>query len=61
MNNTDTDTLRELAESMNRLADSLNKVTTLIAEAKSENPDWQDFPTAMAELNRRLAILCTRL
>lgn len=61
MSNPDSDVLRELAESMNRLADSLNQFTALITETKNANEDWEAFPTTMAELNRRLTILCTRL
>ncbi|MDM5148120.1 hypothetical protein NQX30_07060 [Candidatus Persebacteraceae bacterium Df01] len=53
--------IRELADAMNRLADSINSMTTLVAEAKREEPDWQKFPSALIELNKRLTTLCTRL
>lgn len=61
MDNTDTDNLRELAQAMNNLAGAIKEFNELVREAKAENPDWQKFPSALAELNRRLNALTTRL
>ena len=53
--------LRELAVAMNRLADSLNRLTDMAREAKAENPDWAKFPSTLIDLCKRLTILSTRL
>ncbi len=55
------DDLRELAAAMEKLAAALREVSELAREAKKENPDWQALPTTLAELNRRLYILSSRL
>ena len=53
--------MRELAVAMNRLADSLNRLTDMAREAKAENPDWAKFPSTLIDLCKRLTILSTRL
>ena len=53
--------LRELAVAMNRLADSLNQVNTLVAEARREDPNWVKLPSMLIDLNRQLRMIASRL
>ncbi|MGI9307539.1 MAG: hypothetical protein ACR2P5_09625 [Gammaproteobacteria bacterium] len=53
--------MRELAQAMNRVADAINQSNALIAEVRRENPDLVQVPELLAELNRQLRMIASRL
>lgn len=53
--------LRELAAAMNRLADAINQTNALAAEARRQDPNWQQMPELLFELNRQLRMIASRL
>lgn len=61
MNDKHSNDLRELAAAMNRLADAINQTNALIADAKREDPQWQNLPSQIADLNRQLRMIASRL
>lgn len=53
--------IRELAEAMNRLADSINQTNALLADARREDPNWRNLPALLADLARQLRMISSRM
>lgn len=51
----------DLAAAMNNLADAINNLSELLRELRRDDPNWNGLPTILADMNKRLMTLSTRL
>ena len=54
-------TLKELAQAMNNLAGTLKETNILARELRKQAEEWEAIPVILTELNKRIAVLSTRI